>query len=112
MAKKGSKAMAGRIEQASKSSRQVRQSGKNFENASKRRKPPNAPIVTADTEVSQACTRSATGEIDLDRHRLIREAAYRLYAIRGYVDGHDLDDWLQAEAAIDHPLIDLRPPTA
>ena len=36
------------------------------------------------------------------RHRMISEAAYHLYAQRGYVDGYDLDDWLQAEAAVDH----------
>jgi len=36
------------------------------------------------------------------RHRMISEAAYHLYAERGYVDGYDLEDWLQAEAAVDH----------
>ena len=30
---------------------------------------------------------------------LIRRRAYELYEQRGFVDGHDLDDWLQAEAA-------------
>ena len=28
----------------------------------------------------------------------IRARAYQLYEQRGSVDGHDLDDWLQAEA--------------
>jgi len=36
------------------------------------------------------------------RHRMISEAAYHLYAERGYSDGYDLDDWLQAEAEVDH----------
>lgn len=36
------------------------------------------------------------------RHRMISEAAYHLYEQRGYVDGYDLDDWLQAEAEVDH----------
>jgi len=36
------------------------------------------------------------------RHRMISEAAYHLYAERGYADGYDLDDWLQAETQIDH----------
>jgi predicted acyl esterase len=41
--------------------------------------------------------------IDQDlRHRMISEAAYRLYAERGYADGYDLDDWLEAEAQVDH----------
>jgi Protein of unknown function (DUF2934) len=36
------------------------------------------------------------------RHRMISEAAYHLYAQRGYADGYDLDDWLQAEGQVDH----------
>jgi Protein of unknown function (DUF2934) len=41
--------------------------------------------------------------LDADlRHRMISEAAYHLYAQRGYADGYDLDDWLQAETQIDH----------
>jgi len=35
------------------------------------------------------------------RHRMISEAAYYLYSLRGYAEGYDLDDWLQAEAQID-----------
>lgn len=35
------------------------------------------------------------------RHRMISEAAYYLYSQRGYAEGYDLDDWLQAEAQID-----------
>jgi hypothetical protein len=30
----------------------------------------------------------------------IRLRAYELYEARGHEDGHDLDDWLQAEAEI------------
>jgi hypothetical protein len=36
------------------------------------------------------------------RHRMISEAAYQRYVERGYADGHDLDDWLQAEADVEH----------
>jgi len=39
------------------------------------------------------------------RHRLISDAAYALYCKRGYVDGYDLDDWLEAEAQVDHTLL-------
>ena len=35
------------------------------------------------------------------RHRMISEAAYQRYVGRGYADGHDLDDWLQAEADVE-----------
>jgi hypothetical protein len=52
----------------------------------------------------------ARGEIgDELRHRMISEAAYRLYAERGYVDGLELDDWLQAENEVDRRLGGRRP---
>lgn len=37
-----------------------------------------------------------------ERENMIREAAYYRYLERGCCDGHDLDDWLAAEAEIDH----------
>jgi hypothetical protein len=44
-------------------------------------------------------------EVDPDlRHRMINEAAYKLYAHRGCIDGFALTDWLQAEAEVDHLL--------
>jgi len=39
------------------------------------------------------------------RHRMISEAAYYLYSQRGYADGYDLDDWLQAEAQVDDLIL-------
>jgi predicted acyl esterase len=43
--------------------------------------------------------------IDPDlRYRMISEAAYALYAARGYQDGYDTDDWLAAEARVDRDL--------
>jgi hypothetical protein len=45
----------------------------------------------------------ARSTLDPDlRYRMISEAAYHLYQQRGYADGYDLDDWLQAEAQVDH----------
>ena len=35
-----------------------------------------------------------------DIHQLIEKKAYGLFEQRGYVHGHDLDDWLQAEQTI------------
>jgi hypothetical protein len=32
----------------------------------------------------------------------IRDLAYRLYLQRGCIDGHDLEDWLEAEAIVRH----------
>ena len=37
---------------------------------------------------------------DEGRMNLIRETAYSLYVARSCVDGHELDDWLQAEAQV------------
>ena len=48
----------------------------------------------------------AQAVFDLDlRHRMISEAAYYLYTQRGYAEGYDLDDWLQAEAQIDDLIL-------
>jgi len=35
------------------------------------------------------------------RETMIREAAYSHYAKRGHTPGHDLDDWLAAEAELE-----------
>jgi hypothetical protein len=37
---------------------------------------------------------------DEERQRMIREAAYYRYVQRGYADGHDLEDWVAAEAEL------------
>jgi hypothetical protein len=39
---------------------------------------------------------AASAEIEAE----IRRRAYELYEQRGRVDGHELDDWLQAEAEL------------
>lgn len=43
------------------------------------------------------------------RHRMISEAAYYRYAERGYADGYDVDDWMAAEADVDHLLLNPAP---
>ena len=35
-----------------------------------------------------------------DRDERIRRRAYALYEERGRTDGHEIDDWLQAEAEV------------
>ena len=35
---------------------------------------------------------------------MISEAAYRRYAQRGYIEGFELEDWLQAETEVDRQL--------
>jgi len=57
-------------------------------------------------EPDQPFVEGARSTIDLDlRHRMVSEAAYRRYTERGYADGYDVDDWLQAEADVDHLLL-------
>ena len=45
---------------------------------------------------SRAEERHAPTEVEAE----IRSRAYELYERRGRVDGHELDDWLQAEAEV------------
>ena len=48
----------------------------------------------------------AHDEIDADlRHRLVSEAAFALYAKRGFADGFELEDWFAAESDVDHLLL-------
>jgi len=42
----------------------------------------------------------AKNETDPNREQEIRRRAYALYEERGHEDGHDVDDWLRAEADI------------
>ena len=37
---------------------------------------------------------------EADREELIRIRAYELYEARGRGDGHDVEDWLEAEADV------------
>ncbi len=48
-----------------------------------------------------ADTRGCTSECVSE---LIRRRAYRFFEARGRHSGHELDDWLQAEREIKHPL--------
>jgi len=53
---------------------------------------------------SPAATASQDGIDAETRHRMISDAAYRLYVQRGYLEGFELEDWLQAEAEVDGQL--------
>ena len=45
------------------------------------------------------------GAVSLEqREAMIREAAYQRYAKRGYIPGHDLDDWLTVEAELERGM--------
>lgn len=42
----------------------------------------------------------------------IREAAYAMYEARGCAEGHELDDWLQAEQRVQRSRTDAGQPAA
>jgi hypothetical protein len=66
------------------------------------------PVGDPEEEAELPFQTGAADVLDPDlRHRMVSEAAYYLYQQRGCTDGYELDDWLQAEAQIDH--IALRP---
>ena len=76
--------------------------------------PHGVAILAADDEGEQGPDQpfaaGAQDTIDPDlRHRMISEIAYHRYVERGYADGYDLDDWLQAEGDVDHVLLNPRP---
>ena len=65
------------------------------------------PESASEPETKPVFSDRAQTEMDEDlRFRMISEAAYRLYAQRGYVEGFELDDWFQAEAEVDRILSD------
>ena len=66
-----------------------------------------ADIDSAPDQPFEEGSRDAIGA-DL-RHRMVSEAAYYRYAERGYCDGYEVDDWLAAEAEIDHLLLNPEP---
>ena len=67
--------------------------------------PTSIPDRNAEQTPEAAPSILVQGEANRDlRHGMIREAAYHLYAQRGYVDGFELADWLQAEAEGDRLL--------
>jgi hypothetical protein len=72
--------------------------------------PRSVPIEALETEYGsdpdQPFAEGAQDAMDPEfRHRLISANAYNLYEQRGFADGYDLDDWLQAEADVDHLLL-------
>lgn len=59
----------------------------------------------------QPFVEGAADTLDPDlRHRLISETAYHHLEERGFADGSEVDDWAQAEAEVDHTLINPAEP--
>ena len=66
--------------------------------------PPRRRVRTATLEGTKAERHPAEGTSGADAPDVVRASiatlAYQLYDERGRMDGHDLDDWLQAEQTI------------
>lgn len=72
-----------------------------------------APEADDDRDPDQPFEEGVRDSIDPDlRQRMVSEAAFRLYQERGCTDGYEFDDWLQAEAEVDHLLLNPRSPGA
>lgn len=59
------------------------------------------PALAVAVRPDGAPRRRAAAEPGKPRAERVREVAYQLYEARGRADGHELDDWLAAEAAVD-----------
>ena len=70
--------------------------------AERRTVPKEAPKSTPKTP---SCNKTARAAISADEVRkLISEAAYYRAKQRGFQPGHELDDWIQAEAEVTRRL--------
>lgn len=69
-----------------------------------------APRVAAEDAIIEnfeRCEHLAEGVTQIDpelRHEMIAAAAYFIAEQRGFVPGHEVEDWCRAEAAIDKQL--------
>jgi len=73
------------------------------------------PAPKAAAKRRPAAEASATeAQPDVQREHAIRQVAYALYEARGCIAGHELEDWLLAEAQVQQGLAELpsRPETA
>jgi hypothetical protein len=75
--------------------------------ARSRKTPTEVPESIVAASVAPPIDASLLDQVDADlRHRMISEAAFHLYEKRGFADGYDSDDWLQAEAAVERQLLE------
>jgi Protein of unknown function (DUF2934) len=58
------------------------------------------PTPNLTPKLTKATSTPGRTAAEADREELIRVRAYELYEARGGEDGHDVEDWLAAEAEI------------
>jgi Protein of unknown function (DUF2934) len=64
---------------------------------------PQPPTISTEGEIAMKSTHSETQLHEPAYNQEVRVRAYELFEQRGREHGHDLDDWLQAEAEITMP---------
>jgi hypothetical protein len=85
-----------------------------------RRQHPTNPIATAPTQeltdeavvkVLESAGPAPAGAMNVDpdlRRQMVAAAAYFIAERRGFAPGHELEDWVAAEAAVDSRLHPMR----
>jgi hypothetical protein len=66
----------------------------------------------ANTSSTPTRMETATRKPRLELQEQVRGRAYELYEQRGREEGHELDDWLQAESEIESEIVQQRAKTA
>jgi hypothetical protein len=69
----------------------------------RQRKSPSSPTRAADKTSSHTAA-AAVSHPPLDRYASIAQAAYFRSQHRGFKPGHEMEDWLAAEAEVDQRL--------
>jgi hypothetical protein len=69
----------------------------------RQRKSPSSPTRVADKTSSHTAA-AAVSHPPLDRYASIAQAAYFRSQHRGFKPGHEMEDWLAAEAEVDQRL--------
>jgi hypothetical protein len=54
-------------------------------------------------KIADESERTISNDLSQERVEKIRQRAHELYEARGREEGHDLEDWLQAEAENEEP---------
>jgi len=77
-------------------------------------RPSKAPAGIPDQPVAEVheSSRMATSKSDAEkREAMIRIVAYTFYERRGFISGHELEDWLEAEMEVDRQSAAAPKPT-
>ena len=85
----------------------MRETAKSLEKAKHIKKKPSVKVSTNGKKAKTTMNSNVSiGHLTRDtRTEMIEKSAYQLAKNRGFVPGHELDDWLAAEFEVDQRLI-------